>query len=316
MIEIRDDQVQLGRPATSMQRSALDLAFEALPEAQRVAAVGDLLGGVARGERSLDGLFAAWTDQQILAAVWTELQAGRAAGLWPPRASDRARNNLADDLLQSALAHLEATPATLVQCLLNTEVGDDAERLRRAGFEHSCDLLFLVSHAGHFPTAPVAGHLTFVPFDLRNLDRMAAIVELTYRGSLDCPALDCRRDPRDVVEGYRASCRDDLSHWFIVKTADDDVGCLLLARDERQPSWELVYMGLAPAVRGRGWGIDVVRYAQWLVRQQAGERLVLAVDAINEPALRIYAAAGFTAWDRRSVFLKFFPPRGERLPSH
>ena len=31
---------------------------------------------------------------------------------------------------------------------------------------------------------------------------------------------------------------------------------------------------------------------------------MLAVDAANEPALRGYAAAGFVAWDRRSVFLK------------
>jgi mycothiol synthase len=316
MIEISDDQLHIGQPPPPMQRCALELACEALPEAQRVAAIDDLLGGIARGERSLDGLVAAWTDQQILAAVWSELHAGRAAGLWPPRASDLARKNLADDLLQSLLAQLESTPVTLVQCLLNTDVGDDAERLRRAGFEHSCDLLFLVSHAGHFPTAPVASHLTFLPFHPGNLDRMAAIVELTYRGSLDCPAIDRRRDPRDVVEGYRATSGNDLSHWLIVATADGDVGCLLLARDQRQPSWELVYMGLAPEARGRGWGIEVVRYAQWMVRKQGGERLVLAVDATNEPALRIYAAAGFTAWDRRSVFLKFFSSGGDRLPSH
>ena len=34
------------------------------------------------------------------------------------------------------------------------------------------------------------------------------------------------------------------------------------------------------------------------------QRLVLAVDAANEPALRTYAAAGFQAWDRRSVFIR------------
>jgi hypothetical protein len=36
----------------------------------------------------------------------------------------------------------------------------------------------------------------------------------------------------------------------------------------------------------------------------------LAVDAANEPAIRMYAAAGFQAWDRRSVYLKMCQPRG------
>ena len=40
-------------------------------------------------------------------------------------------------------------------------------------------------------------------------------------------------------------------------------------------------------------------------------RLVLAVDVRNEPALATYAAAGFINWDRRSVFLKVYVPRGE-----
>jgi hypothetical protein len=31
---------------------------------------------------------------------------------------------------------------------------------------------------------------------------------------------------------------------------------------------------------------------------------VLAVDASNEPALAMYAAAGFASWDRRSVFVR------------
>jgi hypothetical protein len=39
------------------------------------------------------------------------------------------------------------------------------------------------------------------------------------------------------------------------------------------------------------------------------DRIVLAVDAANEPARAIYSAAGFKAWDQRSVFLRFLPGR-------
>ena len=46
-------------------------------------------------------------------------------------------------------------------------------------------------------------------------------------------------------------------------------------------------------------------------RQAERKRLVLAVDAANEPALRMYAAAGFQAWDRRSVFVRVLDERNQ-----
>ena len=63
-------------------------------------------------------------------------------------------------------------------------------------------------------------------------------------------------------------------------------------------------MGLIPEARGQEHGIDIVRYAQWLAAEAGAERLVLAVDAANAPAIRVYSAAGFQTWDRRSVFLR------------
>jgi ribosomal protein S18 acetylase RimI-like enzyme len=63
-------------------------------------------------------------------------------------------------------------------------------------------------------------------------------------------------------------------------------------------------MGVVPEARGQGLGISIVRHAQYLARAAGRERLVLAVDAANEPAIAVYAAAGFVCWDRRSVFLR------------
>jgi RimJ/RimL family protein N-acetyltransferase len=50
----------------------------------------------------------------------------------------------------------------------------------------------------------------------------------------------------------------------------------------------------------------MVRYAQWRAGQAGRARLVLAVDAANGPAIRLYAAAGFQAWDRRTVYARIF----------
>ena len=63
-------------------------------------------------------------------------------------------------------------------------------------------------------------------------------------------------------------------------------------------------MGLIPELRGHGWGLEIARYAQWLARGAAGQRMVLAVDAKSGPAMTMYAAAGFQTWDRRSAWLK------------
>jgi ribosomal protein S18 acetylase RimI-like enzyme len=82
------------------------------------------------------------------------------------------------------------------------------------------------------------------------------------------------------------------------------VGCLLLGEDAAGAQWELVYMGVVPEARGRGIGLDLTRHAQWVARAAGCARMVLAVDATNAPALAVYAAAGFSSWDHRSVFLR------------
>jgi hypothetical protein len=47
-----------------------------------------------------------------------------------------------------------------------------------------------------------------------------------------------------------------------------------------------------------------VRRAQSLAAEAHATCLLLAVDAANEPAVAMYAAAGFAAWDRRSVLVR------------
>ena len=300
----------IGQPPAELQRPALERAYEALPVSQREMAIAETLEAAARGERSLDGLFAAWRDHAVAAAIWTEVHPGDSATLWPPRLADDAPQQLADRLVERSLGWLKAKEVDLVQSLLATDAGEDAERLLRAGFEHSCDLLYLVSDARQFPASAVAAELVFDQVAPDDLDGLAGLIEQTYEQTLDCPALDARRDCRQVLAGYRATCRDDLTHWFIVWHGRERIGCLLLGHDASRTTWELVYMGVVRAARGQGWGLEMVRHAQWLVAQQKGDRLVLAVDAANEPALRLYAAAGFAAWDRRSVFLKGLEARG------
>ncbi len=190
----------------------------------------------------------------------------------------------------------------LARALTKTEQSSDARLLVQAGFRHVCELLYLVSLRASFPTAAPEDGLTFTPL-AGDEQRLAAVVERTYEQSLDCPAIENVRPVGDVLAGYRATGEFDAARWLIVSREGTDIGCLLMATWPRNNQWELIYMGVAPEARGHGYGLAIVRQAQWLTAQAGCDRLVLAVDMANEPALNAYAAAGFIAWDRRSVFV-------------
>jgi mycothiol synthase len=147
--------------------------------------------------------------------------------------------------------------------------------------------------------------LELEPFAESQQQRLGALVERTYEGTLDCPRLNGQRKTSDVLAGYRAAGKYEPERWFLLRHGGRDVGCLLLTLHPAHQQWELVYIGLIPEVRGRRWGIEAVRRGQFLAGRAGATCLLLAVDAANEPATAMYASAGFTAWDRRSVLVRF-----------
>ena len=96
-------------------------------------------------------------------------------------------------------------------------------------------------------------------------------------------------------------------NWLFVRSGAKDVGVLLLADHGMSQHWELVYMGLVPAARGKRIGAAIVQHAQQLVHRAGVARLVLAVDAANSPAIKMYNESGFIAWDTRIVYVRFAP---------
>jgi ribosomal protein S18 acetylase RimI-like enzyme len=63
-------------------------------------------------------------------------------------------------------------------------------------------------------------------------------------------------------------------------------------------------MGIVPAARGLRWGVAATRFAQFVAHRSGREQLVLAVDAANAPAVRMYRECGFVSWAARRVFVK------------
>ena len=142
------------------------------------------------------------------------------------------------------------------------------------------------------------------PLVPERMPRLLPLIEATYEGTLDCPLLNGLRTTADVVTSYRAvgAHRPDL--WLLARCGQEDVGCLLLADHPEAGNLELVYLGITPLARGRGYGLTLVKHALAVARQLPRERVVLAVDAANTPAIRLYEAAGFFGFDQRLVMIK------------
>ncbi len=280
--------------------------FGDLPEEDRAEQVDHALGEGRRNRAALEGLFHAAVRGRMVGAALCQMQPGKTAIAWPPRLADDAAPSTAHALMHAMCRWLEGQDAAMAQMLLTTVSEKDQEAMDFAQFTHLSDLFYLVAADSQFPESKPASMLEFVPMTPDGEDRFAAIIEATYEATRDCEGLDGVRKMDDVLAGYRAVGQSGTNEWFLVRCEGEDVGCLILADHPPQENLELVYMGVLPAWRGRGWGVEISQWAQWRARVLGRTRLVLAVDTDNGPALAAYVAAGFRAWDRRSVYIRTF----------
>lgn len=145
------------------------------------------------------------------------------------------------------------------------------------------------------------------------------LVERTYVDSLDCPALAEFRTSAEILQSYRDADGFAADLWYRVEAigdAGDDpvvIGCVILARHRdpstRDPSRvnpacviELVYMGIVPEHRGRQGGQSVMAMVTEVCQQEGAERLILAVDETNIPAILAYRHFGMVPLLREMVW--------------
>ena len=286
---------------------ALQLVFSSLTPEQVEDYIETFATNVRTGTTSHEGCITATRGGRLVGAVLSYTQPGRSAVLWPPQIIDGESRETAQRLLSAVCDWLTTQKVRMVSALMQTPTHAEDVVLRDGGFKPLTELLYLVSLEGDFPSNAPESALEFELFRPDQEPRLMSVVSATYEGSLDCPALEGTRAMDEVLESYRATGVFAPDRWLLVRHEGHDVGCLLLADHPEDENWELIYMGLIVPARGRGWGREIVRYAQWRTGQAHRPRLVVAVDAANRPAVDMYASAGFRAWDRRAVYVKRFP---------
>jgi RimJ/RimL family protein N-acetyltransferase len=302
MMAPAEENIPLIRPAKPQELvEALSLVLSHLPQEDCASRVAAVQTECLQGRMSPEGLLVALREDRIVGALFSQVQAGRTAVVWPPRLTAAEPRNTAQELLRAACTRLADQDVQVVHALLENDGGRDQEVLLEGGFEPLANLLYLVSLAGVFPHGNPRNCLEFESYGRHNHQRLASVLEATYEKTLDCPGLDDVRQIEDVLTGYRATGDFSPERWFLVRHQDQDVGCLLLTEHPGADTWELIYMGLIASARGRGWGAEIARFAQWATYQANCSRLVVAVDEANTPAIRIYTAVGFEPWERRLV---------------
>jgi mycothiol synthase len=280
---------------------ALSLIFEHLDPKQRAEQIEAVLPSLGGG-KSRNGLLGAYREGTFCGAILAQLLPGRTAQVWLPRLVPEESVEITHILFQAMNSWLREHHVELAQMLFE-QINEIEERLLgEEGYDYLADLLYLACLPGEFPVSPPKSDLEFCPYEPTNRERLKTVIDASYRNSLDCPKLNDVRDMDAVVEGYQSAGKFRPELWSIVRNEGRDVGCLLLADYPEYDNVELVYMGVATGWRGRGWGKDIARFAEWQTRCLRRARLVLAVDAANRPAIAMYSAAGFRAWDRRRVY--------------
>jgi mycothiol synthase len=300
-------------PATVAELpAALALIHKHLDDELRARQVGAAMADIDR-EPGHFAVLVARADDTLVGSVFLEFSPGKSALLKGPVVATGQNGDVAGGLVNAAVSCAVDRGAIAIRSLQEPESRDPADVLSVSGFRHVTDALLLACEENSFPSEEPANRLSFERFDdlPDSRKRLADVISGTYRGSQDCFRLLETRSMEDVLADYRAVGKFDPAQWFFAKLRNQDVGCVLLTEhfvsleSDEPPNWELIYLGIIPEFRGKGYAIELVRFAQWICKTSGGSRLTLAVDAANRLARRIYAASGFRTYDRRRVFVKF-----------
>lgn len=134
-------------------------------------------------------------------------------------------------------------------------------------------------------------------------EHLCALLDATYRDTLDCPELCGLRETQDIIDSHKAAGVFDPMRWLIAYEGEKQVGCLLTSLVPETGSAELVYVGLAPEARGRGLGRALLTHAVERLASERVGKFVCAVDRRNTPALRLYGELGMTEFSSRSAWV-------------
>ena len=193
-------------------------------------------------------------DGRLLWAALPIVSPGRTALLFvaPMSLVPNARPAVLDSI-ERLCGSLAGQGVHLAQLLIDPTDTATAAVFVDASFRRMAELIYL-SRTVRRPIAPppLPAGFALVPYTDAARSQFAAAVLASYEQSMDCPALNGIRPIEDILDGHQAAGDFDPADWLLLTRDGSPAGVLLLATTPGGDGMEVVYLGLAPAVRGNG----------------------------------------------------------------
>jgi ribosomal protein S18 acetylase RimI-like enzyme len=299
---------RLSRADASHRRSAL-AAIVAPGQRPSDAQVTHFIQFAESRDLSLESLwYVTDPDQQVIAAALAIPSPGRTAMAFVSPVSTPEQHDCAAAALDRASRG--CPEVHLAQGLLEPGQVAQREAFLRAGFTELATLSYLERPVPRKPPPPVVDWPVGIEVDCWRqrddieMDRFGRALDASYVDTLDCPGLCGLRDTRDVLEGHLSTGTFVPELWTVVSFRGRPAGVALFSPIPERRVIELIYIGIAPEVRGGGLGRRLMLHA---FRQLAGrpERAIsLAVDESNVPALGLYDRLRFQRTARRVALIR------------
>ena len=230
---------------------------------------------------------------------------GRTAMLFTSQVTNDDQEHRLTQLLDHGVQHLQTNDVDLAQALLVTTDRPSWKAYEKSGFQELALLQYMempVPKRVTFPVVP--SELQLVQYDESMRSQLAEALDSSYENTLDCPALRGLRETDDVITGHQSTGRYNEALWSIALHDGMPVGAVLINESNRDNQAELVYIGLACKVRGKGWGRILLQHGVAQASRAKRQRLSLAVDIENKPALTMYSSMGFVATGKRQAVIR------------
>ena len=319
--------LEITHPSESELEGALHFAFGHLPANEHRLRIESIMLQRQSGRIDLQSIVLAKHAGQLVGVLYAQTRPDNSVMFWVPALLPGfPQEPLLDRLVQFCLSKKVFAAIAIAD---RTQVFDERAFCSAGHFRYLSDLVHLVSelppHVSEnkasqdtipqntIPQGKVSldkpSRLQFIPLSAYRedtSDRLTRLVKETYHETLDFPELMHIAPVEQVLQTYKSDLpyRPDL--WFFIQYEDADVGVLLLT-DCGPEQFELTYMGLVPSVRRQGFSREIVRFAKNITSQSGRFLLLTSVDGQNHPACQTYLSQGFKAWDRKKLYIRFFP---------
>ena len=299
--------LEITHPTEAELASTLQFAFGHLPANELLLRIESIRLQYQVGRIDLQGIIQAKHAGQLVGTLYAQTRPDNSVMFWIPTMKPGFP---LESLFEPFIQFCQAKKAFAAIAIADRMQSFDEQAFCAAGqFRYLSDLVYLVSELSPDDGQAKLSRLQFIPLsDCREdiSERLIQLVKATYHETLDFPELMQIAPVEQVLQTYKVDVpyRPDL--WFFIQREGIDVGVLFLT-DSGPEQFELTYMGLIASARRQGLAREIVRFAKSVTFLSNRILLLTSVDGKNHPACQTYISQGFKAWDRKKLYIRFFP---------